>query len=115
MAISDTSRYLMTLGATRVSDGLTYLLDREPLRFQPRSDNKRVVARAGDTWWSLASEHLAALTNPEQLFWVICDYQPMPVLDSTVDPTPGTIVYIPDEDFVMSYYFADSRREQDTI
>lgn len=105
----------MTLGATRISDGLTFMLDREPLYFQPRSDNKRIVAEKGDTWWSLAAKHLSALRNPEQFFWVLCDYQPTPILDPTVDPTPGAIVFIPDEDFFMSTYFADSRRDQDTI
>lgn len=115
MAAQETSRYFMTLGATRIGDGLTFMLDREPLYFQPRSDNKRVVAQANDTWWSLASTHLTALSNPEQFYWAICDYQPNPILDATVNPTPGTIIFIPDADYLMSVYFADSRRDEDAI
>lgn len=115
MAVQETSRYFMTLGATRVSDGLNFLLDREPLYFQPRSDNKRVVVQATDTWWSLAAAHLSSLPNAEQFFWVICDYQPNPIMDPTINPMPGTLVIIPDENFIMSTYFADSSRDTETI
>lgn len=115
MAAGSLSRHFLVTGVTRISDGLTFLLDREPVRFQPRRDNRRVIARAGDTWQSLASQYLKAISNAEQLFWVICDYQPTPIVDCTTDPVPGSIVVIPSEDFVMSTYFNDSRRDQDVI
>ena len=115
MSVNQQSRYFMTLGATRISDGLSFIMDREPITFQPRSDNKRVIARVGDTWWSLAATYLGSLQNPEQFYWAICDYQPNPITDPMVPPTPGTIVFIPDEDYFISVYFSDSRRDEDAI
>ncbi len=111
MSVNSTSRHYLCVGVTRIDDGLTFLLDRDPIRFQPSKDNKRVVAREGDTWQSLASEHFTGINNGEELFWAICDYQPVPVLDSTVDPVAGTTVYIPSEDFLLANYFSESRRD----
>ncbi len=115
MSVGSLSRHFLVTGVTRINDGLTFLLDREPVRFQPRRDNRRVIARAGDTWHSLAAQHLKSIPNAEQLFWVICDYQPTPVVDCTMDPVAGEVIVIPSEDFVMSAYFTDSRRDQDVI
>lgn len=109
------SRHLLCVGVTRFSDGLSYLLDREPIRYVNRGDNKRVQAKRGDTWYSLAAEHLVPIPNAEQLFWVICDFQPDPILDPTIAPTPGTIYYIPSPDFVTANYFSDARRDQDQL
>jgi hypothetical protein len=115
MAVNSSSRHFLCTGVTRVNDGLTFLFDREPVYFQPRKDNRRIVARSGDTWYSLAAEYFPSTPEGEQLFWVICDYQPVPVLDATVDPEPGTVIYVPAEDFVSATYFADSRRDQNII
>ena len=105
------SRHLLSVGVSRVTDGLTFLLDPEPFRFVNRSDNRRVVVEAGDTWQGLAQEHLRPINNANELWWVICFFQPEPVLDPTVPPTPGTVVYIPSPEFVTSDWFADSRRD----
>ncbi len=115
MAVSNLSRHFLCVGVTRIDDGLTFLLDREPIRFQTRKDTKRIIAREGDTWYSLASEHFQSIPNGEQLFWVICDFQPVPVIDATEDPIAGSIVYIPAEDFVIANYFVESRRDQNEI
>lgn len=115
MAVNTTSRHFLCVGVTRIDDGLTFLLDREPVRFQVHKDTKRIVAREGDTWYSLASEHFPSIPNGEQLFWAICDFQPVPVIDSTIDPIAGTLVYIPAEDFVIANYFGESRRDQNEI
>lgn len=109
------SRHLLCVGVTRFSDGLSYLLDREPVRFVNRSDTQRVQAKRGDTWYSLAGEHLIPIPNAEQLFWAVCDFQPTPILDPTIDPTPGSIVYIPSTEFILSNYFSDSRRDQEQV
>lgn len=109
------SRHLLCVGVTRFSDGLSFLLDREPIRFVSRSDTKRITVQRGDTWYGLAAEHLKPIPNAEQLFWAICDFQPTPIIDSTIDPVPGTLVYVPSADFIIANYFTDSRRDQDQI
>lgn len=109
------SRHLLCVGVTRFSDGLSFLLDREPIRFVNRGDTKRITAQRGDTWYGLAAEYLKPIPNAEQLFWAICDFQPTPVIDPTVDPVPGAIIYVPSADFIIANYFTDSRRDQDQI
>jgi len=109
------SRHLLVTGLTRVTDGQRFLLDREPFRFVPRPDTRRIVAKGGDTWQSLAFEHLNPVSNAEQLWWVLTDFQPEPVLDPTIPPVPGTIIYIPAPEFVLSELWAESRRDEDAV
>lgn len=108
------SRYTLC-SAVQLDNGRLYMLDREPIRFQNRTDNIRVVVAAGDTWETLAEQYLDGPANPASLWWIIADFQPEPVIDPTVPPTPGSVVYIPDPRFVMSEYFSDKRRDEAEI
>lgn len=106
------SRHLLTTGVTRIEDGLTFLLDREPFRFVNREDNKRVTVRGGDTWQSLAVEHMGSIERAEELWWVLADFQPDPIVDPTEALEAGKIIFVPSEDFVLSTVFADVRRDE---
>lgn len=106
------SRHTLTTGVTRVADGLTYLLDREPFRFVARSDTRRVIAQEGDTWQTLAATHLGPIVGAEHLWWVIPDFQPDAVVDPTTALRPGSIIYIPSPEFVLSELFSDVRRDE---
>lgn len=106
------SRHLLSIGVSRVTDGLTYLLDREPFRFVNRSDTRRVMANGGDTWQSLAAQHLRSIDNAEELWWVLADFQPEPVIDPTEAIEAGTIIFVPNEEFILSEIFADARRDE---
>lgn len=109
------SRHILTTGVSRVDDGLTYLLDREPLRFRPLSGNRRVRVASSDTWQTLAAAFFVPIQNPHQLWWVICDFQPEPVLDPTVPPVSGTYVYIPSVEFVLAEVFSRDRKAEALI
>jgi hypothetical protein len=100
------------VGVSRITDGQTYLLDREPFRFVNRGDNKRVIAKGGDTWQSLAAEHLQPINNAEELWWVLADFQPDPIVDPTEALEAGRVIFIPSSDFVLSEIFADARRDE---
>lgn len=105
------SRHLLTISVARIEDGLEYLLDREPFRFVNRGDNKRVIAAGTDTWHSLAFQHLAPIANAADLWWLIADFQPEPVVDPTILPVPGSTVYIPSTEFVLSTIFSENNAD----
>ena len=109
------SRHLQTLTVTRTTDGQAYLLDREPIRYVDRADNKRIIAQQSDTWQSLAANYLEPLPNPDNFYWVICDFQPDPIIDPTIQPTPGTIVYIPAPEYVLGNYWSPSREDAQIV
>jgi hypothetical protein len=109
------SRHLIAPMVTRVDDGLTFVLDREPFRFVPRPDNRRVVVEEGETWHNLAATHLQPISRAQDLWWVICDFQPTPVLDPTQQPIPGSVVFIPSPEFVQGTILSDSRAEDTVI
>jgi hypothetical protein len=109
------SRYILVTAASDLDTGLTFLFDRERVRFEARRDNVRVVVRAGDTLQSLASRFFAPFPNPEQLWWLIADFQPDPIVDPTIDLEPGTILYLPSLEFIGSSVFSDARRDSEVI
>jgi len=115
MAPGRSSRHLSVPLIADLDDGLTYLLDREPLRFAARSDNLRVVSQEGDTWHSLAARHLRPLPRPQDFWWVLCDFQPVPVADPTVEITPGTVVFIPSAEFVTGRALTETQAEDTVI
>jgi hypothetical protein len=109
------SRYSLVVGVTRLSDGLTFLLDREPFRFADRADNRRVVVKGGDTLQSLAVEHFKPVAEAAELWWVIADYQPDPIEDPTLDLDEGRILFIPSVEYVLSQAFSDASRDAEDI
>src|SRR5688572_12344109 len=109
------SRHILASGVTRIEDGLTYLLDREPFRFVDRPDNRRIIAGVYDTWQSLANEWLKPIRNPAQRWWVLADFQPDPITDPTVPPVPGTLVYIPTPEFVLAEIDSRDRKAEAEI
>ena len=103
MAISLSSRYrnsalLIDEGNLRVGQVTTFPSDYTPVRFRNRSDNNLYVSRVGDTLDHLAT---AFLLDPE-LFWVIADYQPVPILSPLEPIEPGRTIVIPSIGFVRS-------------
>ena len=109
------SRHAVTPMIARIDDGLTFLLDREPYRYVPRPDNRRVVVQQGDTWHSLAARHLHPIARPQDLWWLICDFQPTPVLDPTAPIAVGSVVFIPSPEFVQGTVLTDLAAEISVI
>lgn len=92
------------------SDGNQYLDEREPFRFRDESDNRFHVAREGDTWWGLAWRYFKSFKRPSLLWWLLCEYQPEPVVDPTIKIEPGREVVIPSERVVRNHVFSRERR-----
>lgn len=89
------SRYLSSYGV-KDSDDRVYLTERKPFRYDPKlQGTRRHVATGQDTLWSLAYTYFKPRKDAEHLWWVIADFQPVPIKDATLDIAAGRVLYIP--------------------
>lgn len=85
-------------GLLREERRTIYPVDYEPLRFVERPDTRVFVSRAGDTL-----DHLATVFYlTPKLYWVIADFQPVPILAPLEPIEPNTRLFIPSLEFVRS-------------
>lgn len=85
------------------SAGAVLLPEREPYQYRDRDDNIQHEALEGDSWWSLAQYYYWDL-SPEacQLWWIIADYQPTPVVNCAKPLKAGQLIMIPAPSTVLS-------------
>jgi hypothetical protein len=86
-----------------------FLDTRIPFRFQQRDDNRAVVAKTGDTLFSLAGRYFKPLPRACGLWWIIGDYQPQPIHDPTLQLAAGRVIVIPSLRTVEEEIFNDER------
>lgn len=106
------SRYLGSVGAYDDA-GAMYLADREPYRYAPKLQGViRHVVAEGDSLPGIAYRYYAGLQGvggadsvwgPEHLWWLIAEFQPVPILDPTLGVTPGSVLYVPPPAAVIAY------------
>lgn len=101
------SRYVFTSGILD-DNNRVYLTSRKPFRFVSRPDNVQHQVKPGDSIFTLALKYYRNNT----LWWVIADFQPDPLLDPTLDLTPGSVVFIPSFRTVREEIFNEHRREE---
>ena len=94
------SRHLFTTAQKRPGDERLFLSDRVPYRFVDLPDNRLHVVREGDTLHRLAAKYFAPLGElPEisaaNLWWVLADFQPVPIHDPTIMLVIGQQLIIP--------------------
>lgn len=89
-------------------DSTLYLSDPEPFRYQDRADNIEHPVSDGESWESIA----LATYGRAEIGWVIADYQPEPVDDMTVPPTPGATLVLPSPRVVEEEVLSVERREE---
>lgn len=107
--IGPTSRYRYVT-ELEDSDGTHYLDEREPFRYRAEPDNRIHIANEGDTWWGLAGIYFPTYQRACGLWWLICEYQPEPVIDPTIAIEPGATIVIPSERIVRTEVFSEERR-----
>jgi len=109
------SRYKFALGYTN-TDGIVFLGDRVPFRYRTIADTATHVVGSADTLWSLAGRYYAGFESvvapAAGLWWVIADFQPVPIIDPTIRLSPGTTMYIPSESTIVTEIFNDALREE---
>jgi hypothetical protein len=85
-------------------DGNLYLTERKPFRYDPKLPGTIPhVVEVGDSlqtiafkyWISMSPDDLEIVWGPEHLWWVIAEFQPVPILDPTIDLVPGTTILVP--------------------
>ena len=92
--------------------GRPYLDEREPFRYRAASDNVFHTAAQGDTWWGLAQRYYPQFERASGLWWVLCEYQPQPVVDPTLAIAAGTVVVIPSARALRLEVFSDAARAE---
>jgi hypothetical protein len=90
--------------------GRLYLDEREPFAYRDEPDNQLHVLVEGDTWWGLAWRYFQGFDRPEGLWWLLCEFQPEPVVDPTIRLVPGRLVVIPSLRLVRMEVFSEGER-----
>ena len=103
------SRYRYNTGY-RDADDRVYLDEREPFRFRTHAGNRFHTVVQGDTWWGLASIYFRGAPRACGWWWLVCEYQPTPVIDPTLVLEPGTVVVVPPIELVRSEAFSEVQR-----
>ena len=95
--------------------GTLWLSARVPFPYRQRTDNRTILARRGDTLFSLAGKYFAALPRGCGLWWAIGDYQPQPIHDPTVQLASGRAIVIPSLRTVQEEIFSDERQDETEV
>lgn len=89
------SRYSYCWNKT-LSTGELRKLPRGFFYFQKFSDTEEHTCKEGETLFQLASIYYReAFPFAAMLYWIIADFQPVPIIDSTVVFQAAQVVYIP--------------------
>jgi len=110
MAVTEFSRYRYCTVLEKDDENRTkYFDEREPFRFVDETDNRIHLAVDGDTWWGLCHRYFPSIPRKAGLFWLLCEFQPEPVIDPTLCIKAGTRILIPSERLVRTKVFSKER------
>lgn len=99
--------------ASRDDDGDLLLTEPEPFRYRAFDDNRVLRATQGDTPFSVAARaYKDEVDRPSMLYWAICDFQPEPIVDPTLEFEQGQVVVIPSFRTIVEHVTSESRREE---
>lgn len=104
------SRFTFSAGFVDEDDGAFLLEDPEPFEFQEFSDTRIHTVTESDTVFNLAARYFASFERPAGLWWIICDFQPDPIIDPTLKLAVGRTLFIPSERVVTEEIFNEARR-----
>ena len=91
-------------------NGVLFIDEREPFRYREEGDNRFYRAKEGDTWWGLAHVFFDGVQRACGLWWLLCEYQPTPVLDPTLGIEPNTLIVIPSTRVLRTQVFTNEQR-----
>ena len=104
------SRYQFCDGLVTPTERL-FLSDRTPYLFQSFEDNRQHIVTGGETLGGLASRYFEGIADPpDQLWWIIADFQPEPIFDPTLLLDEGRVLQIPSIRTVREVIFNENRR-----
>lgn len=102
------SRHRFSLGY--LEDGVFFLGDRTPYEYRDLADNRQHVVVLGDTLFNLAGRYFEGMSRAAGLWWIIADFQPIPVHDPTIRLVEGTTIVVPSLRTVQQEIFNERRR-----
>lgn len=113
MATDLTSRYRFT--RSMVDDisvkETIYTQTREPIEFEDDVENTTYVIRAGDTLQTIANKFFVGFPNPPSMWWIIAEFQIVPIKDPTLRLVPGSVLTIPSRNLahnLINTYMTDT-------
>lgn len=103
MPVNTTSRYRQTLvfvddrpvEESGSAAGVVYFGQRRPIRFRDDVDTIAHQVVDGDTLQGLANIHYQGFPDPSSLWWIIAEFQVIPIIDPTRRLKAGTMLMIP--------------------
>ncbi|MEN6368466.1 MAG: hypothetical protein ABFD77_02070 [Thermotogota bacterium] len=90
---------------------IAYLDEREPFRYRDEPDNTFYTAKDGDTWWGLAWKFFSGFPNKALLYFLLCEFQPEPVVDPTIRIEAGRQIAIPSERIIRTKVYSKDNRQ----
>jgi hypothetical protein len=95
------SRYQLAILQGK-STGELYIGSRDRLFYANMSNIEPHIVEDGDTLWSLAARYYGGEDGEANLWWVIADFQPEPILDPTIALQAGSTILIPPFSYVQN-------------
>ncbi|NIO74655.1 MAG: hypothetical protein GTN69_01910 [Armatimonadetes bacterium] len=93
-------------------DGRLVTAERVPFRYEDREDNHRITVSEGKSWEDLAERLYAHISERAcGLRWILHDFQPTPIVDPTIPPRPGSVVFAPSDIVVLNEILGQPRSE----
>lgn len=108
MAVYRFSRYTTSQIITTRNDKLI-ISPRKVYRYKAFVDNIDHTVREGETIEDIVDLRYPNFPNASQLYWVLCDFQKVPILDPTLPLTPGSIVVLPSSHTLRTVIFSPER------
>lgn len=107
-SLGPNSRYRLSFVVSDEVRGIRYnLLRRERVSFDSNAENRLYQAQSGENSFAVAAKHFRRYARPASLFWLVCEYQPTPILDPTTD-LGGRTIYIPPDSKVTEILQRDA-------
>ena len=86
------------------------MTDRVPYRFKDFPDNISHIVEHGDTLFTIAGRYYRSIERGCGLWWILADFQPIPILDPTRRLAIGRIIYGPSLQTIFQEIFNEDRR-----
>jgi hypothetical protein len=95
--------------------GRTFLDQRRPYRYRAFSDNTVHLVQQGESIFTIAAKRFGQYPRPAGLWWVIADFQPVPIHDPTIQLAAGARLVIPSARAVADIILNPDRERESRI
>lgn len=108
----ETSRYMLA-EEVELEDGTLFWTAPAPVQYLGLPDDILHIVSTGDTLFTIAMHYFIRLQRPEQYYWVIMDYQPIPIADPIAPLAVGRQLVIPSLRTLQQVILNEDRRHTD--